>query len=134
LGRLNKACPAMLRIASLMGTAVFGAKMLARVEAQDEPRRDRRPLRILVTGFHDWRDLGPTPNLWRCRDNPSCRLILGKPSSEPSIARSGELTRRLRELYPRQEVEWTFETLRTYRRPTLSQPSSKALRSRAWTP
>ena len=40
----------------------------------------RPKVRVLVTGFHDWRDLGQPPDLWRCRDNPSCRLLVGEPT------------------------------------------------------
>jgi len=34
-------------------------------------------MRLLLTGFYDWRDLGAPPALDRCRDNPSCRLTRG---------------------------------------------------------
>ena len=105
----------------------------------------RRP-RVLVTGFHDWRDL--ESNLWRCarsacarcahgvrtvcarcarcarrarsrrgtrrarprapcrtphapctyrcRDNPSCRVLYGAPSASPPIEKAGPLVRALR--------------------------------------
>lgn len=68
--------------------------------------------RVLVTGFHDWRQLGDAnPNLWRCRDNPSCRLILGFPSASPPLARDGCLPSTLRNLMP--GVSFSFVTLPT---------------------
>ena len=48
-----------------------------------------RPLRILITGFHDWREL--EGNVWRCRDNPSCSLIYGAACPTPPIERRGPL-------------------------------------------
>lgn len=78
---------------------------------------------MLVTAFHDWRDCNepPTTNLFRCRDNPSCRLLLGPPSSAPPITRdSGELVKELlkqrvgrRRQARGEEIEWTFQTLPT---------------------
>ena len=50
-------------------------------------------LRVLITGFHDWRDLDN--NIWRCRDNPSCRIIYGSPCSSPPIVRAGPLVQAL---------------------------------------
>lgn len=73
-------------------------------------------IRALVTGFHDWRDLNgaPSTNLFRCRDNPSCRLLLGLPSSAPTLTRKGELAERLRRLPEHSHhVEWVFQTLPT---------------------
>ncbi|EDM75530.1 hypothetical protein PPSIR1_13515 [Plesiocystis pacifica SIR-1] len=70
------------------------------------------PVRVLVTGFNDWRELGDPPQLWRCRDNPSCRLLLGdETQTEPSGADSfdGPLVARLRAAQP--EIEWTFATM-----------------------
>ncbi len=54
----------------------------------------RRP-RILVTGFCDWRELGEEPDLWRCRDNPSGRLLTGGPTTSAAPDFSGPLTREL---------------------------------------
>ena len=106
----------------------------------------RRPFKVLVTGFHDWRDLSPIPtlNLFRCRDNPSCRLLLGEASFSPPVTRSGgalpgELARLQGELAPgastvtgptssesgraaddrAPSIDWTFQTL-----PTVWQTSS----------
>ena len=56
-------------------------------------RSSRRP-RVLVTGFHDWREL--ESNVWRCRDNPSCRVLYGAPSASPPIEKAGPLVRALR--------------------------------------
>lgn len=89
---------------------------LARAEGSEAPgglrgERAGQPLRVLVTGFHDWRDLGGTPNLWRCRDNPSCRLILGGPTTSPPVGRDGHLPRLLRDELP--GVNFVFQTLST---------------------
>jgi hypothetical protein len=64
---------------------------------------------VLVTGFHDWEDLGDPPNVWRCRDNPSCRLLVGAESRERPTAFEGPLVERLERAAP--GVEWTFSTL-----------------------
>ena len=32
---------------------------------------------VLITGFYDWKELGTPPQLDRCRDNPSCRVLTG---------------------------------------------------------
>ena len=71
------------------------------------PTAPRRP-RVLVTGFHDWRDLGTPPNIWRTRNNPSGRLVLGDACEYPPAVRSGELARLLRQ---RTEFEVSFMTL-----------------------
>jgi pyrrolidone-carboxylate peptidase len=85
-------------VASCAGRASKGA---------DEPDRS---LRVLVTGFNDWEDLGEPPNVWRCRDNPSCRLLLGQVTqSRPTSIDQGPLVRALRDARP--EVEWSFQTL-----------------------
>jgi hypothetical protein len=104
--------------------AVAAATTLTAVRcAAGGPSGEHSRVRVLVTGFNDWRDLaggggGLTvpPNLWRCRDNPSCRLLLGAPSQSPPLSRAGELCRLLRSLFPEQEaaraqVEWCFQTL-----------------------
>jgi hypothetical protein len=81
-------------------------------QANTQASQPARPVRVLVTGFHDWRELGDvSPNLWRCRDNPSCRLLLGPTSSAPPVKRDGELPRLLRTDAP--EVEFVFQTLTT---------------------
>ena len=67
------------------------------------------PMRVLVTGFNDWKELGEPPNVWRCRDNPSCRLLVGEAlDAEPSQF-DGPLAARLRERAPR--IEWRFATM-----------------------
>jgi hypothetical protein len=92
------------------------------VEAEDtaapaaEPSRDAvdavpkgRPMRVLVTGFNDWRDLGEPPNVWRCRDNPSCRLLLGTEHDAMPQTQEGPLVVRLRRRAP--DIEWSFATM-----------------------
>lgn len=69
------------------------------------------PVRVLVTGFNDWKDLGDPPNVWRCRDNPSCRLVLGDPETERPTDLDGPLVRTLTERIPEGEVQFTFATM-----------------------
>ena len=78
-------------IAATASAATASVSGLARTE-EAAPPRARRP-RVLVTGFHDWTELDG--NIWRCRDNPSCRLLLGPPSTSPPLARDGPLPRAL---------------------------------------
>jgi len=66
-------------------------------------------MRVLVTGFNDWKELGEPPNIWRCRDNPSCRLLVGRPTSAAPDELAGPLVERLRAVAP--EIEWQFATL-----------------------
>jgi hypothetical protein len=68
-----------------------------------------QPMRVLVTGFNDWRELGDPPNVWRCRDNPSCRLLLGEPQTSPPSDYGGPLVERLRARAP--DIEWRFATM-----------------------
>ena len=74
---------------------------------------ESRPLRVLVTGFNDWKELGDPPNVWRCRDNPSCRLLLGDEATTEPTAFEGPLVQRLRDSTSSAErpVQWTFATL-----------------------
>ena len=71
--------------------------------------------RVLVTGFNDWKELGDPPDIWRCRDNPSCRLLLGAPrSGQPDPVEGGALLGRLRAIEADdagRPIEWSFETL-----------------------
>lgn len=69
------------------------------------------PLKVLVTGFNDWKDLGTPPNVWRCRDNPSCRLVVGDPQSDEPSSHDGPLVRQLRERILGTEIEFTFATM-----------------------
>lgn len=63
--------------------------------------------RVLVTGFNDWHDT--KDNVLRCRDNPSCRLLLGDACVKPPVARDGELPRFLRCEAP--DIQWHFMAL-----------------------
>ena len=72
-------------------------------ESQQKTTR-RRP-RVLVTGFHDWREL--ENNIWRCRDNPSCRLLFGPPSASPPVERAGPLVRALKSV----DADFSFQSL-----------------------
>ena len=38
--------------------------------------------RILITGFYDWKDLGEPPQIDRCKENPSGRLLANKGRGE----------------------------------------------------
>jgi hypothetical protein len=71
--------------------------------------REEQPVRVLITGFNDWHDIHDARELWRCRDNPSCRLLIGDAASEEPRAFEGPLATRLRSAAP--QVEWTFRTM-----------------------
>jgi hypothetical protein len=89
------------RLAAL--TSLAGASVAAgqrTISAEPKPRK-----RVLVTGFHDWHEL--EGNLWRCRDNPSCRLILGPPTNSPPLAREGALVTALATV----DADFTYQTL-----------------------
>jgi hypothetical protein len=73
------------------------------------PAEASEPMRVLVTGFNDWRDLGEPPNLWRCRDNPSCRLLLGEAATAEPSEYAGPLVGRLRAAAP--DIVWSFATM-----------------------
>jgi hypothetical protein len=75
------------------------------------PQRNSKeqPVRVLVTGFNDWRELGEPANVWRCRDNPSCRLLLGDAHDHQPTTHAGPLVVRLREQAP--ELDWRFATM-----------------------
>jgi len=83
-------------------------------EASVDGATSSRPkVNVLVTGFHDWRDLGQPPDLWRCRDNPSCRLLLGEPTAgrEPVEADfDGPLVKALR-ARAAVDVTYHFDTM-----------------------
>ncbi|MEM6997227.1 MAG: hypothetical protein AAF721_42375, partial [Myxococcota bacterium] len=60
-----------------------------------------------------WKELGDPPNVWRCRDNPSCRLLLGGPEAARPAEFDGPLVERLRaraETADR-DVQWSYATL-----------------------
>ena len=65
--------------------------------------------RVLVTGFNDWRELGDPPNVWRCRDNPSCRLLVGAEATSEPRDYAGPLVARLQAAAP--ELDWRFATM-----------------------
>ena len=62
-----------------------------------------------MTGFNDWRELGDPPNVWRCRDNPRCRLLLGEPQAAAPTSFPGPLPTRLASGGP--AIEWEFRTM-----------------------
>jgi hypothetical protein len=70
-----------------------------------------RPKRVLVTGFNDWKELGDPPNVWRCRDNPSCRLLLGDEASSRPERFEGPLVDRLQASAGGPTIQWDFQTL-----------------------
>ena len=72
---------------------------------EEKPHKPRP--RVLITAFHDWKDLAD--NMWRCRDNPTCRLVLGAESAVPPIKREGPLVTALKRA--RVPAEFTFVTL-----------------------
>ncbi|MBL4689366.1 MAG: hypothetical protein JKY37_32555 [Nannocystaceae bacterium] len=84
--------------------------------ASDDLKRtsaaDADTLAVLVTGFNDWKDLGEPPNVWRCRDNPSCRLLVGAATSDKPETFAGPLVAQLRgREFAGSKVQWTFATL-----------------------
>jgi hypothetical protein len=103
---------------------------LALIEERMRERREgREPIRVLITGFCDWKGL--QGDLWRVRDNPSGRLLVGAARAAASADCvgsvvgggevvggvvggdvCGELPRRLRALRdataPTRPVQWTF--------------------------
>lgn len=72
---------------------------------------EAEPLRVLVTGFNDWKDLGEPPNLWRCHDNPSCRLLVGDPIFDAPAEFEGPLVSALRTAAGDRDISWSFSTL-----------------------
>lgn len=65
--------------------------------------------RVLVTGFCDWKELGEPPDEWRCRDNPSGRLLTGAPTDGgPPAALAGPLVDRLCD---GGGLDWSFRLL-----------------------
>lgn len=101
---------AKVLLAYFVATSVVSAFPVHRVGHNQAPTPAVHTPRVLVTGFHDWDNLGRPPNTWRCGDNPSCRLILGPASSSPPIARNGPLAKKLRERTGG-NVEWIFQTM-----------------------
>jgi hypothetical protein len=100
----------------LTGSVLVGCSGGGTAAPDHEPdrpiERSDPPLRVLVTGFHDWRELGTPPAIWRCRDNPSCRLLLGDvgvDAHDPPSDYAGPLVERLERSAP--EITWTFRTL-----------------------
>jgi hypothetical protein len=92
--------------AASAGAVVLGAGAAgtASVADAEKAKTKGRPVRVLVTGFNDWKELGKPANLWRCRDNPSCRLLLGATSATPPPVRAGEMAALLRREKPAVEL------------------------------
>lgn len=66
-------------------------------------------MRVLITGFNDWHDIHDARELWRCRDNPSCRLLIGDAATGEPRSFEGPLATRLRSAAP--QIAWTFRTM-----------------------
>jgi hypothetical protein len=66
-------------------------------------------IRVHVTGFNDWKGLGEPANVWRCRDNPSCRLVVGAALHERPETHQGPLVAQLRSASP--HIDWSYATL-----------------------
>mmetsp|Transcript_1048 Transcript_1048/g.1363 ORF Transcript_1048/g.1363 Transcript_1048/m.1363 type:complete len:276 (-) Transcript_1048:417-1244(-) len=65
----------------------------------------KRSLRVLVTGFCDWRFKNERMNIWRVRDNPSGRLLVGGSCESPPVSLEGVLPRILNKECP---ADWEF--------------------------
>lgn len=68
------------------------------------------PLRVRVTGFHDWKELGEPADPWRCRDNPSGRLLVGVCRGQRPESPRGPLPRWL-SAHGTDIAQWSFESL-----------------------
>ncbi|MFC1751468.1 hypothetical protein ACFL2V_22110 [Pseudomonadota bacterium] len=66
--------------------------------------------KVLVTGFNDWRNLGTPPNVWKCDENPSCRLLVGSATTSQPSSYSGPLVSALNSST---NVSWEYRTLPT---------------------
>ena len=99
---LGRAAAASAAAATLIGQC--------KAETHSEPIKKKRP-RVLITGFNDWQHGDLKGNVWRCRDNPSCRLLLGAASDTPPILRQGPLVQALRSSSC--SADFTFQTLPT---------------------
>eukprot|EP00240_Pyramimonas_obovata_P014960 CAMPEP_0118944350 /NCGR_PEP_ID=MMETSP1169-20130426/40122_1 /TAXON_ID=36882 /ORGANISM="Pyramimonas obovata, Strain CCMP722" /LENGTH=193 /DNA_ID=CAMNT_0006889813 /DNA_START=166 /DNA_END=744 /DNA_ORIENTATION=- len=117
--RVTAAAPV---VAAAAATCVASTSLAGQALSEPPPDAEPReraaasgPLRVLVTGFHDWREL--EGNCWRCRDNPSCRLIYGPPCDFPPIQRTGPLVKAVERRRPLSnagpDVEVTYQTLPT---------------------
>ena len=76
---------------------------------RSKPKRARRK-KVLVTGFNDWQNLGTPPNIWKCDENPSCRLLTGNPTTSRPTSYAGPLVSTLRAT---RSIDWKFKTLPT---------------------
>ncbi len=102
----------MQRAALLVAVLIGACAPRADTPVTDEPvPSSDAPLRVLVTGFNDWKELGEPPNVWRCRDNPSCRLLVGDPLVDAPTAFEGPLVAALDRLAGERKVEWSFATM-----------------------
>ena len=79
-----------------------------RQQARCDAAPSARP-RVLITGFTDWKKNATGSNLWRCNDNPSCRLLLGAATEAPPILREGPLVQALKNANV--QADFTFEVL-----------------------
>jgi hypothetical protein len=68
------------------GCVVFGAFAHRNTSCNSQ---NAKPKRVLVTGFNDWRNLGDA-GVWRCKENPSCRLLLGGASHKKPCSKRGD--------------------------------------------
>ena len=106
--------PRVLTAAATASAAISG-DVVALASAPRQCESERQRVKVLVTGFNDWKNLGETPNLWRCQDNPSCRLLVGPACASPPLRKQGGLARRLRQCDAGSgvQIDWHFQTLTT---------------------
>jgi hypothetical protein len=100
-----------MRRTVLLGVLLLGCAEKPASDALVLPEPENQPLRVLVTGFNDWKDLGEPPNVWRCRDNPSCRLLVGDSLDAAPHTFEGPLVRALKTAAGDRSVAWSFSTL-----------------------
>ena len=89
------------------GSSFYGATSLS--DAGVCPGASTGKLRVLVTGFNDWDNLGSPPNIWKCNANPTCRLLTGAPTTTKPSTLGGPLVKTLTST--NSNIAWTFQTL-----------------------
>ena len=109
-GTQHAAATAVVAAAATATAAAAAASTehISSSEAEPTAALEPRRLRVLITGFHDWREL--EGNVWRCRDNPACQLLIGPEATQtPPLSRSGALVKALAATVS--DVDFCYTTL-----------------------